>query len=148
VNPKEQGVATATFKRYKVNENGSAEYRQDGSTISFRCSADMFDGKAPESIVVALPEGAAFAAVNSAKLEAEKKRKEREDLKAKKAKKKAADDKAKAKADATAKKTAEREAAKKAKAEADAKAKADAKAAADKAAADAKAAGAPAAATT
>ena len=40
------------FKRHKLNENGSAEYRQPGSTVSLRCSEGLWDGEAPLEIHV------------------------------------------------------------------------------------------------
>lgn len=45
----------AIFKRYKLTDKGTAEYRQDGTTISFRCSAGMWDGEAPMEIEVTAP---------------------------------------------------------------------------------------------
>ncbi len=43
------------FKRHKLSENGFAEYRQPGSTVSFRCSEGMWDGEAPLEIHVTAP---------------------------------------------------------------------------------------------
>src|SRR5438045_285620 len=97
-NPEESLIHMTTFTRYKLNDNGSSEYRQEGSTVSFRCSEGMFEGKAPDSLSVELPSGAAFAAVNSAKLEAEQKKAAKAAEKEAAAAKKEADKAAKAKA--------------------------------------------------
>jgi hypothetical protein len=43
----------AVFKLWKLTDKGTAEYRQEGSTVSFRCTAEgMFDGDAPKEIQV------------------------------------------------------------------------------------------------
>jgi hypothetical protein len=46
----------ALFKRWKLNEKtGAAEYRQEGSTVSMRCSEGLWDGEAPMEIHVTAP---------------------------------------------------------------------------------------------
>lgn len=69
------------FKRTKLNANGSAEYRQEGSTISFRCSEAMFNGEAPAEIRVICP---TLAPPDPKRLEREKAKEEREAKRAEK----------------------------------------------------------------
>jgi hypothetical protein len=86
----------AKFLKHKVNENGSAEFRQEGSTTTFRCGAGMFDGPAPDSIEITAPN---LAAPDSKRLEALKAKEEKAAAKAKAL----ADKQAKADAKAAAK---------------------------------------------
>lgn len=124
----------AIFKQHKVNAkgkgSGTVEFRQEGSTLSFRCSRDMFEGDVPDSIEV---NGGTISAPNA---KADSKKAQKAAAKAEAAAKKEAEKAEKAAAKeakkaAAAEAKAEKEAAKAAKkAEADAK-KAEAKAKAD-----------------
>jgi hypothetical protein len=72
----------AVFKLWKLTDGGVAEYRQEGSKVSLRCTADgMFDGDAPKEIHVT---AANLAAVPEPKAKAEKPAKESKEPKAKK----------------------------------------------------------------
>lgn len=114
-------MKTVLFKRYKLKPNGAAEYRQEGSTSTFRCDNGMFDGEAPMELQISVADDAVgISAPNSKAVAADLKRKEAEEAKAKKAAEQEAAKKAKA--EEKARKVAEKEAAKKAKAEEKAKA--------------------------
>jgi FKBP-type peptidyl-prolyl cis-trans isomerase len=83
----------AKFVRYKLNPNGSSEYRREGSTISFRTSEGQFEGEPPMEIEIG-GEGVVFEAPNSKAVQREKARAEKEAAKeAKAAEKKAAEEK-------------------------------------------------------